>query len=153
MSRYIVRTLLVLCFLVTVGDVATNAQIDSDVTIEADIPNAFVVKDTSLPAGKYTIRVVDDTNLKVLEIRSVRGDKSVLFETEDTLANETPRRTELVFDKIGDKYFLSQIWLSGSNSGSQLEKTKMERDLEASGMKGERNSVIAHHRSSKKKRG
>jgi len=147
--------LLVICFLAGVGSIAANAQIDSDVTIEANIPYSFIVKDTTLPAGKYTVRVVDETNLKVLEIRNVNNNKAVLFETEDAQANETPRQTELVFDKLGDKYFLSQIWLSGSDSGNQLEKTKMERDLESSGMKMERNSVIAqhkaHHKSKAKK--
>jgi hypothetical protein len=110
-----------------------------------------MVKDTRLPAGKYTIRVMDDSNLNVLEIRSVRGHKAVIFETEDAQARETPRQTEVVFDKIGDKYFLSQVWVSGSDSGNQLEKTKMERELESTGVTVEHDTVIAHHRLRAKK--
>lgn len=53
MNKYIVRTLLIICLLASVGAVTTKAQIDSDVSVEADIPYAFIIRDTTLPAGKY----------------------------------------------------------------------------------------------------
>jgi hypothetical protein len=146
MKRYFGRTLLILCLLAGVGGMTAKAQIGGGVTVEADIPYSFVVRDTTLPAGKYTIKVLDDTDLHVLEIRTASGHTPVLFETESAQADRTPRQTELVFDKLGDQYFLSQIWLSGSNTGAQVEKSKMEQRLEANGMNSERHSVAAHHR-------
>ncbi|HXG65090.1 MAG TPA: hypothetical protein VNO70_08270 [Blastocatellia bacterium] len=78
---------------------------------------------------KYTIKVADETSLNVMEIRSANGRTAVLFETEDAHANQTPRQTELVFDKIGDRYFLSQIWLSGSDTGPRWQNRKWSSSL------------------------
>jgi len=52
---------------------AARAQIDRDVTIEANIPYAFMVKDKQLPPGSYMVKVANYDNLNVLEIRSMDG--------------------------------------------------------------------------------
>jgi hypothetical protein len=49
----------------------------------------------------------------------------------------------MVFDKIGDKYFLSKIWTTESEYGYQLPKTKAEERLEAGGLKAEHHSITA----------
>jgi hypothetical protein len=143
MKNYIGKTLLIVCLLAGVGVVTAKAQIYSDTTVEADIPYAFIVGTTTLPAGKYTIRTLDDTSLNLLEIRSSNGRAAAAFETQSNLAERTPLQTELVFNKIGDQYFLSQIWVAGSDSGAQVEKSKMERGLEAGGSNSERHSVAS----------
>jgi hypothetical protein len=122
---------------------AAYAQIESDVTVNADIPYAFTVMDRTLPAGKYTIKVLDSDEPNVLEISSADGRTSVLVNTEDTQSARTPDKTKLVFDKVGDQYFLSQVWIAGDESGSQLVKTKMEQRLENSGANREQLSVNA----------
>lgn len=68
-----------------------------------------------------------------LEIRSADGHTAVIFETNtaQTGPNRAARKTELVFNKIGDKYFLSNIWLEGRYLGNELERTKAEKKLEA----------------------
>lgn len=150
MKKYLISGLAILCFLAGSGVVTTSAQIDSSETIEANIPYAFVIGNKTLPAGKYTFKVSDDTNLNVFVVRSTDGRTAEFFQTQDVQANETPRRTELVFNKIGDTYFLSQIWLDGSKLGAELEKSKAEHQLEAGGRTSEHHSVAANHRSSKK---
>jgi hypothetical protein len=150
MKKYLVSGLAILCLLTGIGGVTASALIDSDETIVADIPYDFVVIDQTLPAGKYTIRVSDDTNLNLLVVRSTDGRTAAFFQTQDVQANQTPRQTEVVFDKIGDSYFLSQLWLAGSNQGVELEKSKAEKKLEDGGMTAERHSVTANHRPSKK---
>jgi hypothetical protein len=141
--KYITKGFLALCLLLGVGAVGASAQIESDVTVKANIPQAFVVNDTTLPAGKYTIRVVEDTALDVLEIRSEDGRTTVLFNTDSAEPKQMPNKTELVFDKVGDTYFLSQIFVEGDDTGNQLIKSRMERKLESDGLKSERHSVAA----------
>lgn len=144
------KLFLSLCLVMGLGAAMTaRAQIESDATIVANIPHAFVVRDTTLPAGKYTIRVADATDLNVLEIRSADGRTAVVFETESVQANRAPGKSELVFDKIGDKYFLSQVFLKGDNSGNQLLKSRMERKLEEGDLKAERHSIVAYKKQSK----
>ena len=150
--KKITKLFLSLCLLMGIGAaMSARAQIDSDVTIEADIPHAFMVKDTLLPPGRYMVKVADNDNLNVLEIRRMDGRaKSILFETESIQANREPGKSELVFDKLGDKYFLSQVFLKGDEYGNQLAKTKMQRELEDGGLKAERQSVAANRKQTKR---
>jgi len=145
MIRNLGKLFLTLCLLMVGGAMVANAQIDSGVTIQANIPFAFVVGDTTLPAGKYDIKVLDGESANVLEIRSVSGHTHVVFDTEntETQADQFVSKGEFVFDKVGDTYFLSQIWMAGSSSGSQLAKSRMEKRLEGKGMKSERHSIVA----------
>lgn len=143
--KTVIKLFLSLCLVAGLGGAVTaSAQVESDTTIEANIPFAFVVEQTTLPAGKYVIRVAETDNLKVMEIRSAgRRGAAVLFETQGVQPERAPSRSELVFDKLGDQYFLSQIFVEGEPTGAQLLKSKMERRLEEGGMTPERHSVAA----------
>ena len=145
------KLFLSLCLMIGLSAVmTTNAQISSGTTLEVNIPHSFIVRDTTLPAGKYTVRVADDyANLNVLEIRSVDRPTAVLFDTESVQLNGPAPNTELVFDKIGDNYFLSRVLLSGDESGSQLLKSRMQRRLEDGGTKSETHSIAATKKASK----
>jgi hypothetical protein len=144
LMKTVSKLLLSLCLVVGFGAVAAHAQIESGVTIEANIPHAFVVGKTQLPPGKYTVKTAEDSDdLNVLEIRSADGRTAVFFETENIRDNQRPGKSELVFDQVGDQYFLSQVFLKGDDSGNQAIKSRMEQKLEARGMKAERRSVAA----------
>lgn len=148
MIRHFSKMFLTLCLLVGMGASFAWAQTDNDTTVEANVPYAFMVGNTTLPAGKYLIRTPDSSEPSVLEIRAANGHTAVAFETEDT--NQTPNKGELVFNKIGDNYFLSQVWITGSAHGNQLIKSKMEKRLEAGGMQSQQTSVAVIVRNSKK---
>lgn len=141
--KTLTKLFLSLCLVVGLGAIlTTNAQIDSGVTIRANIPHAFVVNNTTLPAGTYEIRVAeDDADLNMLEIRSVNRKITVLFDTESTEAKRIMKTSELAFDKIGDTYFLSRVFLSGDQSGNQLVKSKRQRRLEERGLTAENHSI------------
>jgi hypothetical protein len=145
MIRNLGKLFLTLCLLAVGGGVVANAQISTIPGIQADVPFAFQVGDTTLPAGKYDIKALDDNEPNVLEIRSVNGGKSIVFETEDAQKREdkVAKKTELVFDKVGDQYFLSQVWVEGTPTGSELAKSKSEKRLEDGGSQSEKHSVVA----------
>jgi hypothetical protein len=139
-----VKMLLILSLLIAGGNVMARAQgLIDDTDIEATVPHAFIVRDTTLPAGKYLVKRLDDNDTNLLEIRSADGRTAVVFEAETAQANRMPRQAEMVFDKIGDKYFLSKIWTTESEYGYQLPKTKAQERLEAGGVKAEHHSIIA----------
>ena len=135
-----------LCLVAGLGaKLSANAQIRSDATIRANIPYSFVVNNTTLPAGTYVIKLADPDapDLTVLEICSANAKTSVLFETESLTVPGLAKRTELVFDKIGDTYFLSKVFLEGDGGGNQLLKSKMQRRLEENGSIAESHSIPA----------
>ena len=138
------KLFLAFCLTLVFGAVAANAQVESDVTIEANIPHPFVVEKTTLPAGKYTIRLADPYNdLNTMEIRGADGHTSVFFETEDDAPRKAPTKNELVFDKVGDTYFLSEVFVGGDDTGNKLPKSRMEERLEGRGLTAERHSIAA----------
>ena len=145
------KLFLALCLILGLSAVmAANAQIDSDATIYVNMPHPFIVKDTTLPAGEYTVRVADDYNdLNVLEMRSRDGHTAVLFETETVQAKRAPGMSELVFYKIGDQYFLSRVFLKGDQTGNELPKSRMLKRLEDGGATAEMFSLPGSRKDSK----
>jgi len=143
--KIVTKLFLSLCLVTGLGITLTaNAQIRSDATIRANIPYSFVVNNTTLPAGKYVIQVLNSnaSDLSLLEIRSANGKTTVLFETDPVTVPGFAPRTELVFDKIGDTYFLSKVFLQG-DEGNQLLKSKTQRRLEENGSIAENHSIAA----------
>ena len=143
MIRKLGKLFLTVCLLAVGGGVVAHAQIGGGTTIQASIPFAFTVGNATLPAGKYEIKRLDDNATEALEIRSTSGHRAVIFETENTRARDgqVASRTELVFDKFGDEYFLSQVWVAGLASGSELLKSGMEKRLAHAGSQPEKHSV------------
>jgi|MudIll2142460700_1097286.scaffolds.fasta_scaffold199845_1 hypothetical protein len=123
--------------------VAAHAQITHGV--HASVPFAFNAGDTKLPPGNYTIRVLDIEDPHVLTIADKSGKVEVLFTTEAARVDQAPGKTELVFDKVGDREFLSQIWLEGMRDGYQLAKSRMQLKLEKAGAKPQSHRVPGTH--------
>ena len=143
MKTQFISRLLILGLLIAAGGIRANAQALAEGTIEADVPFAFIVGEKTFPAGKYTLKRADDTNPGVLEIRNDNGRGTIFFEAETAQAKENPRQTKLVFEKIGDQYFLSEIWASDTNVGYRLPKTNAEKSLEGGDIKTELRSILA----------
>jgi hypothetical protein len=137
------KMFLVLGLVIGIADVTARAQgLIDDTSVEANVPHAFIVNDKTLPAGKYTVKRLDETQPSVLEIRSADGRTAVVFEAESVQAKQIPNDAELVFNKVGDQYFLSKIWTSDSSFGYQLAKSKEEKAAEGGAIQAEHHSVF-----------
>jgi hypothetical protein len=143
--KIITKLFLALCLVSLGATLTAKAQIRSDAKLRANIPYSFVVNNTTLPAGTYVITVVDPyaSDLTVLEIRSANGKTSVLFDTQPVTVPGLAPQTALVFDKIGDTYFLSKVFLQDYEGGNQLLKSKTQRRLEENGSIAESHSIAA----------
>ena len=62
------------------------------------------------------------------------GRKARVFLTESAQVVREPRKTELVFDRAGDQYFLSEIFEVGSRIGVEVPKSRAEKKLEKEGV-------------------
>jgi len=109
------------------GAIRARAQVVD--TIVADVPFGFTIRDHTLPAGSYTIRRVD-SQPGTMEIRDADGERVLMFLTGSAQAAKEPRQTELVFDRFGDRYFLSEIFEEGNSAGAQVPKSRAERSIE-----------------------
>ncbi len=121
------------------------AQITTPLT--SDIPFPFTVGDTQLPAGTYTIRVVDDSDLNSLLIASMDGKTSVRFLARETDLSQPATRSELEFQKYGDREFLSAIFEEGTMIGSAPNKGHVELKL----IKSHKVKRVVHRHPTRKK--
>jgi len=129
-----------LSLLVIVGETSAKAQIVD--TIEANIPFDFTAGKINLPAGKYSIKSLNPIPDGVIEIRSNDGHTERLILTESAQTLRYPRQTELIFERIGDRYFLSKIFEKGDNYGAEVKKTRLEIKLEKQSAMAQRQAVV-----------
>jgi hypothetical protein len=132
--QYLLSLFCALVFALTMIPSKAQAQILND--FEVKVPFQFHVGNTKLPAGQYLIHVLDGSDLSVMEITSADGTISALFQVQETQAKSTPAKNELVFNKYGNRYFLTKLFEEGSASGSQViesgyEKTVSHQTVEA----------------------
>lgn len=110
---------------------SASVYAQSDERVIADIPFAFVAGEKTLPAGEYEIKRGMPNTPDVLLIRSEDNNRNAIFVmAEEAQAARTPDKTELVFNQVGDTYFLSKIWVAGDDIGRELPTTHAERALE-----------------------
>jgi hypothetical protein len=119
--------LIALLFALTIYPSKVHAQMIGE--MEVNIPFQFHAGNTKLPAGSYVIQVLDNSDLTVMEITSADGSTSALFEVQQLEANSTPTKSELIFNKYGNQYFLAKLFDEGNPSGSEVLKSHYEKQI------------------------
>ena len=99
--------------------------------LRANIPFEFSAGNTVLPAGDYMlIRDISSGARDALAIVSGDHTTTYLFTVQigGGAANKKSDST-LLFQRYGDRHFLSQVWVSGDNIGQKTLLSKTEREL------------------------
>jgi hypothetical protein len=112
-------------FMLTVTPRRAHAQIIGE--LEVNIPFQFHAGDAKFPAGKYFIHPLDNTDLTTMEISSADGSMSALFEVRDAEVNTPPAKTELIFNKYGNRYFLAKLFDEANPNGSAVLESHYEK--------------------------
>ena len=129
-----------LSFLAIAGGVPARAQVVD--AIEFNVPFAFTVKNKTLPAGEYIVKRLDSLSEDVMEISSRDSHERMLVLVGSAESIGTPDKSELIFDRIGDQYFLAEIFERGNNPGVEVPKSRAERKLEEEGAMIQVRSVV-----------
>jgi hypothetical protein len=93
--------------------------------VASTIPFEFRVGDKSFPAGEYRI-LHQPHQMPALRLESADGKVNMGLNPIERLARQhmaDPPKGSLVFDKVGEKRFLSEIWMPGED-GYLLPPTK-----------------------------
>jgi len=98
--------------------------------VVADIPFEFTVVNMTLPAGRYTVKPFGEMPGNLMAIVSEEGKILRMFTIESAQVNEPPRDAELIFHRVGDHYFLYEIFEQANSLGVMLPKPSAERRLE-----------------------
>jgi len=107
------------------------------------IPFSFKVREGALPAGDYTITFFRNENwggVVLLKNADTKTRVKALF------VNGTWRRIHdhayLLFNSYADQHFLSQIWSASANAGTELPKSRSEREVMRSSPQGQVNKGV-----------
>ena len=126
--RFQFLPLFVACvFALTMYPTKADTQIVGD--MEANIPFQFHAGNTKLPPGRYVVHVLEGSDLTMMEISSADGSTSALFQVRPAEASSAPAKSELIFNKYGNRYFLAQLFDEGNPSGSTVIESRYEKGL------------------------
>ena len=99
------------------GFAMVNAQGQAPSKVTVEIPFEFSAGNTTLHAGVYNIKRMSGN---VVTLRSEDGKSAATLNAPVTHNSSDPNAVErLVFSKHGERYYLSQIWLT-ADSGRQV---------------------------------
>jgi hypothetical protein len=128
MKKQIFSAVVTGCLLALMIAVPAHAQMPGT-TMRATIPFDFIVRGKTLSAGNYEIKRISDSP-EGLIIRNVNEKNDhVMFATEPVEPRKIPNRSEIVFHRYGDSYFLSQVLTAGEETGQELLPSRAERQL------------------------
>jgi len=129
-------------FALTVLLLATAAQAQTT-NVKATIPFDFVVGDHSYSAGEYTVKSMSQDSPAVRVDNADESEKGITF--AHTCRNLNPAEgTTLVFQRLGDNYFLYQIWTEGNTAGREFPMSKTQVQLAKNDSKPELVIVAAN---------
>lgn len=122
MNRKLIGILMTLALSLLISVPVTYAQN----VATANVPFAFTVGRSEMPAGTYTIRHLSPSVIAVMDGNT---GKSVLTLVRPESAGNSDATPKLVFNKYGDKYFLSRVSPGFGSTPMQLPTSGLEREL------------------------
>ena len=111
----------------TVLLLATAAQAQTT-NVKANIPFDFVVGDHAYPAGEYTVKSLSQGSAAIRIDNADESENGITLSSACSKA-QPAAATTLVFERLGDNYFLHQVWTEGNSAGRQFRVGKKEVQL------------------------
>ena len=110
-----------------------HAQISNELKVKINHP--WVVVDKTMPPGTYSFRMSRGMQQQEMSATNLKTREKAVFMVKQAPRATAPRHSEAVFDRIGNKEFLTHIYQGGSAIGVMIEPSKEEARLEKQGQK------------------
>jgi hypothetical protein len=139
MKRNLIGILSLVVLSVLISATGASAQCYA----KANVPFAFAVGSAQLPAGAYEIKL-DTASSGAILVRNRKTSDAAM----STARRDYPKQTsaKLVFHRVGNSYFLAEVWKSSDAEGMIVPTSKREKELEkelqASTVKGGYEEVV-----------
>lgn len=97
----------------------------------ANVPFEFMVGAMTLRAGEYSISLDSFASPGVVQLRSFDGRRGAISQTQpvDVRGKDPAAATKLVFNRYGDRYFLSEVCDGYDSVGRIFPVSHAEREL------------------------
>ncbi len=139
MNRIATFALFVAATFITVDNASAQNQ------VKVNVPFSFTVGTSTMPAGSYTIKSDSGSrNLVYLSNWGANTESMALGIPEQGNPSET---SKLVFHRVGDQYFLSEIRCESASMNIHFPVTKAEKrvraQIQTAGLRVDDNVLIA----------
>jgi len=108
---------------------AVSAARAQSVPVSANVPFDFVVGKQVFPAGNYLLSPGNSTGEAVVIRNTNEATYSSIIVTQSCLKSSPAEKTALMFHRVGNLYFLEQVWVEGWQSGRQFRKSPIETQM------------------------
>jgi hypothetical protein len=105
---------------------ATPSFAQSSLPIKADIPFAFQVNGTTMPAGTYLFR---QENGSIMRLSGYDTHAQALAMALPENGTDPAKISKITFNKYGDHYFLHNVWVAGSTTSYRCTTTRQEKNI------------------------
>jgi hypothetical protein len=126
----------------TVLLLATAAQAQTT-NVKASIPFDFVVGDHAYPAGEYTVKSMSQSSSAIRIDNADESEKGITL-SHECQKGQPATQTTLVFQRLGNNYFLYQVWTEGNSLGREFPMSKTQVQLAKNNSKSELVIVAAN---------
>ena len=92
----------------------------------ANVPFAFHARETTLPAGSYSVKIMDATG--VMQIADKKTGRSIMVPTRARQSGPAGQ-PRLAFHRYGSEYFLAEVWMPEQRDGYTVSKSAREKEL------------------------
>ena len=106
----------------------TNASGQTGKTVRANVKFDFQIGDRIYPAGEYRIESISTDN--ILQIRSVGDANRTQFMSVSHSNASEGQTPKLVFQKYGERYFLTQIFFDSGEWAYSIRPSRRQRENE-----------------------
>jgi len=135
------RTLTTMALFAVTSLVAVNNVSAQEHAVQANIPFDFTVNGALLPPGTYWFK--STSSHQVFVQNKARGASALANGfSDDKTSNDVAK---IVFDKVGDQYFLHEIVGTSANQSVTIPESKLEKQTKTqhAALQSETKTVVA----------
>jgi len=121
-TRVLLRTVGLAVLLTTSMSLSQTKSGDTIV----NVPFSFLVANQELPPGRYAVARMAEGVLRI----SAPNGKGVAVPVHSTEGEGPEGSGKVVFHRYGNTYFLSEVWIPGSDIGKQVFQSKAEKEVQ-----------------------
>jgi len=126
--KKLVYSLLIIAALASIVCVEP-AGAQSDRLLGVTVPFNFYVKDRALPAGEYTVALVQVAGADTLKIQSADGHLTAFIPSQAARLRGDQGKAQLVFNQYADRYFLAQVTGLEDRMAQQVTRSHSEDEI------------------------
>jgi hypothetical protein len=135
MNRNLIGIISLVALTVLLNATVANAQ----ARLSAKVPFAFTVGTAQLPAGCYQI-ITLQTDSSIM-LRNCKTGAAVVSQVRPEYPRDT--KSQMVFHRLGNQYFLSEIWGAAGNAEVTLPASKQEQELQTAARQSQSGKEVA----------